>query len=30
MEENEKNESKFKAIPLTGSTSYNKSSKNSS
>lgn len=30
MGENEKNESKFKAIPVTGSTSYNKSSKNSS
>lgn len=30
MEENEKNETKFKAIPVTGSTSYNKSSKNSS
>lgn len=27
MEENEKNEAKFKAIPVTGSTSYNKSSK---
>lgn len=30
MEENEKNETKFKAIPVTGSTSYNKSSKNHS
>lgn len=30
MEENEKNEAKFKAIPVTGSTSYNKSSKNHS
>ena len=30
MEENEKNEAKFKAIPVTGSTSYNKSSKNNS
>ena len=30
MEENEKNETKFIAIPVTGSTSYNKSSKNSS
>ena len=28
MEENEKNEAKFKAIPVTGSTSYNKTSKN--
>ena len=24
MEENEKNETKFKAIPVTGSSSYNK------
>lgn len=30
MEENEKNDAKFKAIPVTGSTSYNKSSKNKS
>lgn len=30
MEENEKNESKFKAIPVTGSTSYSKSQKNDS
>lgn len=30
MEENEKNEAKFKAIPVTGSTSYNKSSKSNS
>lgn len=30
MEENQKNETKFKAIPVTGSTSYNKSSKNHS
>ena len=30
MEENEKKEAQFKAIPVTGSTSYNKSSKNSS
>lgn len=27
MEENEKNQTKFKAIPVTGGTSYNKSSK---
>ena len=30
MDENQKNETKFKAIPVTGSTSYDKSSKNSS
>lgn len=30
MDENEKNETKFKAIPVTGSTAYNKSSKNHS
>ena len=30
MDENEKSEVKFKAIPVTGSTSYNSSSKNSS
>ena len=30
MEKNENNEAKFKAIPVTGSTSYNKSSKNNS
>lgn len=27
MEENEKNETKFKAIPVTGSSSYNKNEK---
>lgn len=30
MDENEKKEEKFKAIPVTGSTSYNKTSKNNS
>ena len=30
MEENQKNETKFKAIPVTGSTSYNKTTKHSS
>lgn len=30
MEENQKNETKFKAIPVTGSTSYSNTSKNSS
>ena len=30
MNENEKKEEKFKAIPVTGSTSYNKTSKNNS
>lgn len=30
MEENEKNQAKFKAIPTTGSTSYNRSTKNHS
>lgn len=30
MEENEKNNSKFKAVPVTGSTSYSKTSKNKS
>lgn len=30
MEENEKNDAKFKAVPVTGSTSYSKTSKNKS
>ena len=29
MEENEKNETKFKAIPVTGSSSYTKNEKSS-